>query len=126
MGALQHHPSQTLTAPDGERVEIDTLMVPVVATLWQLGYETLLSCQDGGEATLAGTTGAEADEIPRLARINAGRAWVTVRTDAAPALMTILAGVEAVRSVPARADGWTSISWPTSAIDQVAECLRSR
>ncbi|GAA2455787.1 hypothetical protein GCM10010191_88820 [Actinomadura vinacea] len=123
MSVPQHHPSQLLTTPDGERVEIDDLMVPVVTELWRLGFETLLSCQDGGEATLAGTTGAEPDQVQRLARLNAGRAWITVRADAAPALLTAFNDIDSVRSTPARANGWTSISWPTSAIDQLAERL---
>ncbi|TDE22953.1 hypothetical protein [Actinomadura sp. 6K520] len=113
-----------MTTPDGEPVEIDELMVPVIARLWQLGYATLLSCQDGGEATLAGSTGAEPDQVDRLARLNAGRAWVTVREDAAPVLLAVLDGVEAVRSNRAKAEGWVSISWPTEAIEQVIELLR--
>jgi hypothetical protein len=124
MSVRQHHPSRTRTTPGGEKVEIDELMVSVIAELWRLGYATLRSCQDGGEATLAGTTAAEPDQIERLARLNAGRAWVTVRDDAAPALLAILAGVEEVRSTKARTEGWTSISWPTTAIDRVAELLR--
>ncbi|MFD0857146.1 hypothetical protein ACFQ07_33380, partial [Actinomadura adrarensis] len=78
-----------MTTMDGEQVEIDVLMVPVIAELWRLGYATLRSCQDGGEATLAGTTAAEPDQIERLALLNAGRAWVTVRQDAAPALLAL-------------------------------------
>jgi hypothetical protein len=115
-----------MATPDGEQVEIDELMVPVITELWRRGYATLRSCQDGGEATLAGTTAAEPDQIERLARINAGRAWVTVRQDAAPSLLAMLDNVEAVRAHRARTEGWTSISWPTASIGQVAELLRQR
>jgi hypothetical protein len=115
-----------MTTLDGERVEIDELMVPVITELWRRGYATLLSCQDGGEATLAGTTGAAPDQIDRLARVNAGRAWVTVQEDAAPALLAVLESVGGVRSTRARAEGWVSISWPTSAIGRVADLLRGQ
>ncbi|MFE4665462.1 hypothetical protein ACFRI7_06010 [Streptomyces sp. NPDC056716] len=54
------HPHETLTAPQGEPVEIDAEMIPVVRALWRLGYATLACCQDVGEAT-AGVR-AQADE----------------------------------------------------------------
>ncbi|WP_285701616.1 hypothetical protein [Actinomadura sp. NBRC 104412] len=104
-----------MTTPDGERVEIDKLMVPVISGLWRLGYATLRCCQNGGEATLAGTTGSEPDQIARLARLNAGRAWVTVREDEAPTLLATLTSVDSVRSTRSRTQGWMSISWPTTA-----------
>lgn len=123
----QHHPTRTMTTPRGEQVEIDVLMVPVIEQLWRLGYDTLRSCQDGGESTLAGTTAARPDEIERFAAYNAGRAWVTVRDDEAPGL---LAGVRELdplvdwRPHPARTAGWCSITIPTDHLDRAAAVLR--
>ncbi|MEU8680810.1 hypothetical protein [Streptomyces sp. NPDC048611] len=45
------HPHETLTAPTGERVQIDEDMLPIVRDLWRLGYATSACCQDVGEAT---------------------------------------------------------------------------
>ncbi|MFM9368120.1 hypothetical protein [Streptomyces sp. Da 82-17] len=45
------HPFETLTAPTGERVQIDQDMTPVVRELWALGLMTTGCCQDVGEAT---------------------------------------------------------------------------
>ncbi|WKK26586.1 hypothetical protein QZH56_13910 [Streptomyces olivoreticuli] len=45
------HPHQILTTPNGERVEIDDAMVPIVRELWRLGFTTTGCCQDVGEAT---------------------------------------------------------------------------
>lgn len=47
------HPYEQLTTPAGELVNIDTEMVPVIGQLWRLGYTTVASCQDVGEATAA-------------------------------------------------------------------------
>ncbi|MFF4254984.1 hypothetical protein ACFY1L_27630 [Streptomyces sp. NPDC001663] len=45
------HAYETLTTRDGEQVEIDTEMVPVIRGLWRLGFTTIACCQDVGEAT---------------------------------------------------------------------------
>ncbi|MFD9422720.1 MULTISPECIES: hypothetical protein [unclassified Streptomyces] len=45
------HPYKTLTTPEGEQVDIDAEMVPVVRELWRLGFTTATCCQDVGEAT---------------------------------------------------------------------------
>ncbi|MEU7182324.1 MULTISPECIES: hypothetical protein [Streptomyces] len=45
------HPSEILTTPAGERVQIDEEMSPIVRDLWRLGYATSACCQDIGEAT---------------------------------------------------------------------------
>ncbi|MFZ3562903.1 hypothetical protein ACOKM5_44010 [Streptomyces sp. BH097] len=47
------HPCETLTTRDGQRVEIDEALVPVIRDLWRLGFDTLACCQDVGEATAA-------------------------------------------------------------------------
>lgn len=45
------HPTETLTTPARETVEIDTDIAPVVLQLWRLGFTTTACCQDVGEAT---------------------------------------------------------------------------
>ncbi|MEV8055129.1 hypothetical protein AB0P37_01030 [Streptomyces antimycoticus] len=45
------HPHETLTTPNGERVDIDTEMLPVIRELWRLSFTTSACCQDVGEAT---------------------------------------------------------------------------
>jgi len=45
------HPHETLTTPTGERVKIDTEMIPVIRELWRLGLATTGCCQDVGQAT---------------------------------------------------------------------------
>ncbi|GAB2825966.1 hypothetical protein [Streptomyces daliensis] len=50
---LSIHASQSLVAPGGELVDIDVEMVPVIQSLWQMGYGTTACCQDVGEATAA-------------------------------------------------------------------------
>ncbi|MEB8338033.1 hypothetical protein [Streptomyces endophyticus] len=47
------HPYETLTTRDGQHVEIDEALVPVIRDLWRLGFRTLACCQDVGEATAA-------------------------------------------------------------------------
>jgi hypothetical protein len=49
--ALQIHPSQCLTAPDGTQADIDTDIVPLIRALWALNLATTASCQDFGEGT---------------------------------------------------------------------------
>ncbi|KAB2344845.1 hypothetical protein [Actinomadura rudentiformis] len=123
----QHHPTQTMTTPQGGQVEIDVLLVPVITELWRLGYATLRSCQNGGESTLAGTTGAPKADIQRLAAYNQGKAWVTIREEDGPRL---LAAVDALnpdfewRSHQARTPGWVSITIPTDRLDDAAVLLR--
>ncbi|MEL3944523.1 hypothetical protein [Streptomyces sp. LNU-CPARS28] len=45
------HPYDILTAPTGERVQIDSAMSPIVRDLWRLNYATSACCEDVGEAT---------------------------------------------------------------------------
>lgn len=47
------HPHKHLTTPAGEQVGIDTAMVPIIESVWQMGFRTTACCQDVGEATRA-------------------------------------------------------------------------
>lgn len=47
------HPYKRLTTPNGEEANIDIAMVPIIKSLWQMGFTTTACCQDVGEATLA-------------------------------------------------------------------------
>jgi hypothetical protein len=44
------HPYERLTTPDGEQVEIDTEMIPLVQALWARDLVTVACCQDIGES----------------------------------------------------------------------------
>lgn len=44
------HPYERLTSPDGEQVEIDIEMVPLVQALWARELATVACCQDIGES----------------------------------------------------------------------------
>lgn len=47
------HPTEVLTTPSGEKVDIDIEMVPVVREVWRLGLTTTACCQNVGDATAA-------------------------------------------------------------------------
>lgn len=49
--ALQVHPSQRLTTPNGTQVDIDTDIVPLIRAVWALNLATTASCQDFGDGT---------------------------------------------------------------------------
>jgi len=50
---VNHHPTRRLTAPDGTRVRVDTMLAPLIKALWAAGYDTCGSCQDLGESLTA-------------------------------------------------------------------------
>lgn len=45
-----HHPSVKMTALDGDVVEIDEKLAPLIAELWRVGLDTVTCCQDAGES----------------------------------------------------------------------------
>lgn len=47
---MNHHPTKLLTTPNGERVEIDINLIPLIEALWGAGYDTIGCCQDLGES----------------------------------------------------------------------------
>lgn len=42
---MPSHPTVTMTTPDGDDVEIDVDMVPIIHALWDAGVVTLFCCQ---------------------------------------------------------------------------------
>lgn len=44
------HSYERLTTPDGEQVDVDTEMVPLIQLLWSRGLATMACCQDIGES----------------------------------------------------------------------------
>jgi hypothetical protein len=109
--ALQIHPSQRLTAPDGTQADIDTDIVPLVRALWALNLATTASCQDFGE----GTAG-QREANPRPSRYggdafiayHTGYAWLKMPIAHAQRLADILLGTEFHDNVTRR---WEPGSW---------------
>jgi hypothetical protein len=83
---MSHHPSRRLRTPDGDRADIDTLLVPLIRALWAAGYETIGCCQDIGES--AGTVSE------RSAAVWTGYALVEMPAEDACRLL------DAVKSTP--------------------------
>jgi hypothetical protein len=46
---MNHHPTVTMTALDGDEVEIDKKLAPLITELWAGGIDTVSCCQDGAE-----------------------------------------------------------------------------
>jgi hypothetical protein len=139
------HPTETLTTPSGERVEIDAAMVPVVRSLWRLGLATTACCQDVGEAT----AGVRAQRDISLgyggdAFIAYQRGWALLKLPIPDAmrLVALLADVpsfgDRVRhpwrpgswrmNVPLEADGFGDsalLHFPSHQIFQLQEVLRA-
>lgn len=65
---MADHPTTEMTTPDGDVVNIDTEIVPLIARLWKLGLKTLNSCQD-----------------------NFGYVWIELFADDVERLLTIIA-----------------------------------
>lgn len=86
----QTHPTRQVIMPDGSPAEIDEEMVPLVTQLWRLGFETLLACQDVGEAILGGGTRTLPADRERLAVPCMRRAWLKVRSEDAPCILRLL------------------------------------
>lgn len=63
------HPTVPLTDPDGNPVEIDEALAPLIEVLWRSGFTTHTCCQDRGEAvaTLLGGYPHLAAEAQRYA-----------------------------------------------------------
>ncbi|NEA29675.1 hypothetical protein [Actinomadura bangladeshensis] len=115
----QFHPTEPLTTPDGQRVDIDVEMVPLVQQLWRLGFRTKVACQDAGKAVLHGGTRAPEADRPHLADRTLGRAWLIVHADQAPHLLDAVpelagTGTWKLSSVTKDRDprSWTSITFP--------------
>jgi hypothetical protein len=108
---IQIHPSQRLTAPGGEQVDIDTDMIPLVRALWSLNLKTTACCQDFGE----GTAG-QRETSPNRHRYGGdafiayytGYAWLKMPVPDARRLAESLTGTEFRDKVTQR---WTPGSW---------------
>jgi hypothetical protein len=127
----QYHPTQTLTTPDGRQADIDMEMVPLVAELWQLGFETKVACQDAGEAVREGGTRATPEDRPAAAASNMARAWLVVRREDAPRLLEIWSpagkpGDWMMQPVKKDTDPdrWVSITFPRDLIEAAVRALR--
>ncbi|WP_329521324.1 hypothetical protein [Spirillospora sp. NBC_01491] len=124
----QTHPTQTMTTPGGERVEIDLEMIPLLTQLWRHGFETLLACQDLGEAILGGGTRVPPQERESHAADRMGRAWLKVRMEDGPRLLEVLQPLSdyqgwVLHAEEARGRPWVSVTFPRQDIVEAAALL---
>ncbi|MFI0452470.1 hypothetical protein [Actinomadura sp. 6N118] len=129
---VQHHPTHQLTAPDGQEVNIDVEIVPLVAALWRLGFETKVACQDAGEAVREGGTRAPEADRPRVSAKLMGRAWLVIRHEHVPRFLEICSGLGQpddwiVRPVKKdrAADEWLSVVFPRELIPAAARAVQA-
>jgi hypothetical protein len=61
----RHHPFEVLDH-DGERVEVDAEIVPLVELIWSHGLDTVLSCQDQDGGVWVELPGRDAQRLLRL------------------------------------------------------------
>src|SRR6266702_930829 len=105
------HPTQLLTTPLGEQVEIDAEIADLIQRLWEMGLATSASCQDFGEAT-AGlrNTNPNPPEYGHEGFIEyyTGFAWLKMPTDDATRLLNALAATSFRERVSVR---WRADSW---------------
>jgi hypothetical protein len=118
-----------MTAPDGERVEIDVEMVPLVTQLWRRGFETTVACQDMGEAILGGGTRVSPEERERRAADRMGRAWLKVHVEDGPRLLEALRPLSdgpgwVLHEEETRGRSWVSVTFPRQDIAAAAELLQ--
>lgn len=128
---VQHHPTLSMTTPDGRTVAIDVEIAPLVEQLWLLGYVTKVACQDLGEAILNGGTRTPPEERRQKAAGRIGRAWIIVRKDQGTELLaTVRPLQESSRwdlhpvSKDSDPDAWISVTFPRASIGAATEELR--
>jgi hypothetical protein len=112
------HPTQTVTAPGGDPVQIDTEIAPVIKALWAADLTTIMCCQNVGEAMAGGGM----RPIPaRWSVFLSQHAWLKMPIDSAQALLAMLDKTpEFGPRLPAKAPGgWHSAVWlsPTGLVD---------
>ncbi|MFC5187961.1 hypothetical protein [Actinomadura harenae] len=129
---VQVHPARTVTTPDGETVEVDELMAPLVQALWAAGYATIMCCQDAGQAVRAGGTNTPVEHRPLYGDYYEGLAWVKLPINDMIRLRALTRALAENRrwmaSVPILPDGmapWASLHFPADQIGDVTGMLRS-
>lgn len=125
---IQTHPTRQVITPDGTPANIDEEMVPLVTQLWRLGFETLLACQDAGEAILGGGTRTPPADRERLADPCMRRAWLKVRSEDAPCIRDLLRPMIdgegwMLHSPEPHAQVWVSITFPRHQTAEAAALL---
>ncbi|GAA2433896.1 hypothetical protein GCM10010191_55270 [Actinomadura vinacea] len=121
----QTHPTQTVTTPGGQRVDID---VEMVTQLWRLGYDTVLACQDAGEAILGGGTRVPPAEREQRAVASMGRAWLKIRMKDGSRLLEALRPLSSaegwiLHAGEARGRPWVSLTFPRRDISEAAQLV---
>ncbi|WP_433144944.1 hypothetical protein ACQPZ8_01165 [Actinomadura nitritigenes] len=114
--STQIHPADKLAVPGGGLVDIDRAVVPLVRTLWNLGFTTLGCCQDLGGSIEHNGHGSPvpAEDRQRWAAFCKGHAWLKLPTQDANRLVGILGAdplfAERVRRWT-HPDAWQAVIW---------------
>ena len=95
----QVHGTTRLTTPHGAAVNVDAGMADLIRALWGAGYETLMCCQDAGEAIRGGGTPIQPERWERYAAFYAGFAWLKTPVPDMQRLVTTTADI-------AKGHGW--------------------
>jgi hypothetical protein len=141
------HPSQRLVLPwdsDGEAVDIDVEVVPLVQQLWALGLQTAGCCQDLGESIITTESPTASAGRRRHAAFYQGQAWLKMPVDDAQHMLGILAKSPGFREqlrrwthpdawetyaylLPTddgvRMSSWAQVHFPNDQIGEVVELL---
>ena len=120
------HPTERLTSPLGEAIDIDAEMVPLIRRLWALGLQTKGCCQDFGESIMHnGHRSTSPDDARRrFADFFRGQAWLKMPTDDATRLISMISdhpifGPRLKRWT--HADAWMNIIYIFPASDGAVE-----
>lgn len=131
--AVQVHPSETLTTPRGEHVQIDCGMVPLVQALWSMGMSTLQCCEDVGASIYGGGWLYPKPRRVRYAAFWDGFAWVQMPVEDAADLVGLTVDIAVGHgwecSSPIKSQGRLQIAnlyFPAWQIDQVLTVLGRR
>jgi hypothetical protein len=90
----QVHPTEPLITPEGEAIDIDAEMVPLIRRLWAVGMQTKGCCQDFGDSILNnGHRSTSPDDArQRFADFYSGQAWLKMPTTDAVRLISTISG----------------------------------
>ncbi|MGI5204065.1 hypothetical protein ACQEU6_21105 [Spirillospora sp. CA-108201] len=84
------HPSEQLATPEGDRVSIDTEMIPLIRALWAIRLRTAGCCQDLGESILPAAAWETCTGRRRHAHFYTGQAWLKMPKADACAFLSLV------------------------------------
>jgi hypothetical protein len=128
----QVHPTQELLTPQGKPAQVDAGMVGLIEALWDGGYETLMCCENAGEAVRGGGTLIAEERWDRYAAFYDGFAWLKMPVDDMQRLVTFTEDIAKgaglapnVHLTPTGPTQYASLHFPARQISELTELLRS-